>query len=36
MTRGILDRYLKDRRSEDEKKAEALRWLDSLDQAANS
>jgi predicted ATPase len=36
MTRGILDRYLKDRRSEDEKKADALRWLDSLDQAASS
>lgn len=33
MTRGILDRYLKDRRSEDEKKAEALQWLDSLERA---
>ncbi len=36
MTRGILDRYLKDRRSEDEKKAQALRWLHSLDRASSA
>ena len=36
MTRGILDRYLKDRRSEDEKKAQALHWLDSLDRAGSA
>lgn len=31
MTRGVIDTFLKDRRSPEEKRQQSLRWLDSLD-----
>lgn len=34
MTRGVIDRYLKTQRSEEERKRRALSWLDSLDRVA--
>jgi hypothetical protein len=36
MTRGIIDRYLKDRRSDAEKRAQALDWLEQLEQTGTS
>jgi predicted ATPase len=36
MTRGIIDRYLKDSRSADDKRAHALDWLEQLEKAGTS
>jgi predicted ATPase len=36
MTRGIIDRYLKDRRSDEDKRAQAFDWLEQLEQTGTS